>query len=228
MPLKIKVLIGWLLIHQFACAQLPSGFTVLNNQIPELEVTLRYATSNNFMGRPVAGYKGTRAVGSVALAVQLKKIQEQLKPMGLGLKIYDAYRPQTAVNDFVHWSKKPNDTLAKREYYPELNKNTLFDLGYIASKSGHSRGSTVDLTLIYLTGKNSGLELDMGGPWDFFGALSNYAYPDLTIGQKANRKILRDLMIKNGFSPYNKEWWHFTLINEPFPNTYYDFSMDFP
>lgn len=228
MPLKIKLLLSWILIHQIVLAQLPPGFTVLNNQIPELEVELRYATSENFMGRPVANYKGNLAIGTIELAAQLTKVQAQLKSKGLGLKIYDAFRPQTAVNDFVRWSKLPDDTLSKQEYYPELNKNRLFDLGFIASKSGHSRGSTVDLTLIYLSGKNKGVELDMGGPWDFFGDRSNYAYTKISAKQKANRTLLRTLMLSNGFTPYEKEWWHFTLSKEPFPTTYFDFSISSP
>jgi D-alanyl-D-alanine dipeptidase len=148
--------------------------------------------------------------------------------MGLGLKIYDAYRPQTAVNDFIHWSKIPSDTLTKHIYYPTLAKNRLFDLGFIASKSGHSRGSTVDLSLIYLKGKNKGKEVDMGGSWDFFGELSNFSYPAISEKQKANRNLLRELMLANGFKPYDKEWWHFTLNQEPFPQTYFNFPIEFP
>jgi D-alanyl-D-alanine dipeptidase len=225
MPLKIKFFVGCIFIHFNVLGQLPKGFAILNDQVPELEVELRYATSRNFMGRPVATYTGDLAIGTTELAVQLKKVQAQLKSKGLGLKIYDAYRPQTAVNDFIQWSRQPNDTLTKQEYYPQLNKNSLFDLGFIASKSGHSRGSTVDLTLVYLSGKNKGKELDMGSPWDFFGDLSNYDYPKISEEQKANRKLLRELMTSNGFIPYDKEWWHFTLSKEPFPTTYFDFII---
>ncbi|MAW14982.1 MAG: peptidase M15 [Flavobacteriaceae bacterium] len=228
MCFKIKLLLVWVLFHHFSNAQLPSGFTVLNNQIPELEVELRYATSKNFMGRQVKGYYSDIAIGSIALAKQLKKAQAELKPMGFGIKIFDAYRPQTAVNDFIKWSEISNDTISKKEYYPDLKKNTLFELGFIAKKSGHSRGSTVDLTLIYLGEEKKGEELDMGSSWDFFGDISNYDSQKINEIQKLNRKLLRDVMISNGFIPYEKEWWHFTLINEPFPNTYYDFSIITP
>ena len=228
MYFKIKLLIVWIFFHHFSNAQLPSGFTVLNNQIPELEVELRYSTSKNFMGRRVKAYYSDIAIGSIALAKQLKKVQAELKPMGFGIKIFDAYRPQTAVNDFIKWSKIPNDTISKKEYYPNLKKNTLFDLGFISKKSGHSRGSTVDLTLIYLGEDKKGKELDMGSSWDFFGDISNYDSSKISEIQKLNRKLLRDVMISNGFKPYEKEWWHFTLINEPFPDTYYDFSIITP
>ena len=228
MYFKIKLLIVWIFFHHFSNAQLPSGFTVLNNQIPELEVELRYSTSKNFMGRRVKAYYSDIAIGSIALAKQLKKVQAELKPMGFGIKIFDAYRPQTAVNDFIKWSKIPNDTISKKEYYPNLKKNTLFDLGFISKKSGHSRGSTVDLTLIYLGQDKKGKELDMGSSWDFFGDISNYDSSKISEIQKLNRKLLRDVMISNGFKPYEKEWWHFTLINEPFPDTYYDFSIITP
>ena len=228
MPFKIKLLTTWILIHHFTAAQLPSGFTVLNNEIPGLEVELRYATSKNFMGRPVVAYHSDLAIGSSELAIQLKKVQAQLRSMGYGIKIYDAYRPQSAVNDFIKWSKIPNDTMSKHEYYPKLKKNTLFDLGFISAKSGHSRGSTVDLTLIYLDKNKKGKELDMGSSWDFFDDISNYASMKITKKQKSNRKLLREIMILNGFKPYDKEWWHFTLINEPFPNTYHDFVIISP
>jgi D-alanyl-D-alanine dipeptidase len=228
MCFKIKFLLGWVLIPQFLAAQWASGFTVLNTQLPEVEVELRYATSNNFLGRPVIGYYDSVAIGSEALANQLLKVQSQLKVLNLGLKIYDAYRPQSAVDDFLMWSKIPNDTLAKAQYYPDHPKNELFDLGFIALKSGHSRGSTVDVSIVYLDEKKKGVELDMGGSWDFFGTLSHYAYPKLSTKQKENRKLLRTVMIQNGFKPYDKEWWHFTLIEEPFPDTYFNFPIALP
>jgi len=204
-------------------AQYPKGFTVLSDQIPSLDIDLGYATSANFMGRPVRGYKNAVVLGTKELATQLENIQNKLLSKGLGLKIFDAYRPQTAVNDFIQWAKIQEDTLKKRDYYPKIAKIKLFDLGYIASKSGHSRGSTVDLTIIYTQGAQKGKTLDMGGSWDFFGSRSNYDYSLLTPAQQANRKFLRELMITHGFKPYDKEWWHFTIQNEPFPDTYFDF-----
>jgi D-alanyl-D-alanine dipeptidase len=228
MRYKINLVLIWVITSQFLNAQLPEGFTALTDSIPDLLIELRYAGANNFMGRPVAGYNDSIGIGTSALAHHLKKVQAELKLMGLGLKIYDAYRPQTAVNDFIRWSKIPSDTLTKHIYYPTLTKNRLFDLGFIASKSGHSRGSTVDLSLIYLKGKNKGKEVDMGGSWDFFGELSNFSYPAISEKQKANRNLLRELMLANGFKPYDKEWWHFTLNQEPFPQTYFNFPIEFP
>ena len=226
MHLKIKFFIGFFLCFHVGASQiLPEGFTVLTEVIPELSTELRYASSSNFMGRPVKGYVSSKAIGTIAMAIQLKKVQDLLKTHGVGLKIYDAYRPQTAVNDFIEWSQLSQDTLMKRYYYPQLSKNTLFQKGFIAKKSGHSRGSSVDLTLVYTSGDHEGEELDMGGTWDFFGERSSYLYSKLTQMQKENRKLLRDAMITQGFKPYDKEWWHFTLIQEPFPNTYFDFIL---
>ena len=228
MRYKINLVLIGVITSQFLNSQLPEGFTALTDSIPDLLIELRYAGANNFMGRPVAGYNDRIGIGTSALAHQLKKVQAELKLMGLGLKIYDAYRPQTAVNDFIRWSKIPGDSLTKHIYYPTLVKNRLFDLGFIASKSGHSRGSTVDLSLIYLKGKNKVNEVDMGSSWDFFGDLSNFNNTSISKKQKANRSLLRELMIANGFKPYEKEWWHFTLNQEPFPQTYFDFPIELP
>ena len=204
--------------------ELTKGFTYLENHIPNLKVELRYATTDNFMGRIVQGYRpNQKVIGTLALAKALKKVQKQLATRDLGLKIFDAYRPQRAVNDFIEWSKHPQDTLTKQKYYPKLVKNRLFKLGFIAEKSGHSRGSTVDLTLVYRSGSKKGKALDMGSSWDFFGIISHYNYKSITSTQKENRKLLREVMISAGFVPYEKEWWHFTLQKEPFYHTYFDF-----
>ena len=206
---------------------LPEGFVFLENEIPNLIVDLRYSKDDNFLGKKVKGYKsGQKAIGTLELANALKQVQKNLKSQGLGLKIYDAYRPQRAVNNFIAWSRVKNDTLKKSKYYPYLSKAKLFELGLIASKSGHSRGSTVDLTLVYLSRECRGKKLDMGGNWDFFGDLSNYGFQDLNKNQIQNRKKLRDVMTTFGFKPYDKEWWHFTLINEPYPNKYFDFTVE--
>ena len=207
------------------CQKLPEGFVFLSDQIPELKVELRYASKDNFMGRVIKGYHiGQKIVGTYHLAKALQKVQIKLKREGLGLKLFDAYRPQKAVDDFIQWSKISSDTLAKEKYYPNIPKDSLFNFGYIASKSGHSRGSTIDLTLIYLFGKKKGQELDMGGYWDYFGKNSNYNFDLLSKKQKDNRRKLRNTMILNGFLPYEKEWWHFTLKNEPFSDKYFDFT----
>ena len=206
---------------------LPEGFVFLENEIPNLIVDLRYSKDDNFLGKKVKGYKsGQKAIGTLELAKALKRVQKKLNSQGLGLKIYDAYRPQRAVNNFITWSRVKNDTIKKSKYYPYLPKDKLFELGFIASKSGHSRGSTVDLTLVYLSRECRGKKLDMGGSWDFFGDLSNYGFEDLNKNQKQNRKKLRDVMTTSGFKPYEKEWWHFTLINEPYPNKYFDFTVE--
>ena len=153
----------------------------------------------------------------------LSIIQKTLLKKGFGLKLYDGYRPQKSVNDFIEWSKKISDTLTKQKYYPNEKKDSLLFKGYIAQKSGHSRGSTVDVTLIYIDSLNYGKELDMGSGWDFFGDESWINYDSITELQKNNRNYLQTIMNQNGFRSYSKEWWHFTLSNEPFPNTYFDF-----
>lgn len=225
MPYKTKLFFLLFFILNLGKAQeLPKGFTYLENHIPNLKVELRYATTDNFMGRIIQGYRpNQKTIGTRALAKALKKVQKQLANQNLALKIFDAYRPQRAVNDFIEWSKKAHDTLTKQKYYPELLKSRLFELGFIAEKSGHSRGSTVDLTLVYKSGVKKGKALDMGSSWDYFGEASNYDYKNLNSLQKENRKLLRELMISAGFKPYEKEWWHFTLQNEPYPDTYFDF-----
>ena len=224
--INVVLIISMSFIH-LSGQTLPEGFVFLENEIPNLIVDLRYSKDDNFMGKKVEGYKiGQKAIGTLELANALKQVQKNLKSQGLGLKIYDAYRPQRAVNNFIAWSRVKNDTIKKSKYYPYLPKAKLFELGFIASKSGHSRGSTVDLTLVYLSRECRGKGLDMGGNWDFFGDLSNYGFEDLKKNQKQNRKKLRDVMTSYGFKPYDKEWWHFTLINEPYPNKYFDFTVE--
>ena len=174
------------------------------------------------MGVPVDGYIEPVLITSTKTANALKKVQDQLLKKGLSLKIFDAYRPQSAVNHFVRWAKIPSDTLTKQQYYPKLNKRNLFKLGYIATRSGHSRGSSVDLTIVNL---KTNEELDMGSPYDFFGNISHVKHSKLTPKQKANRMLLRNVMLTHGFKPYSYEWWHFTLRNEPFPKKYFDFPI---
>ena len=177
------------------------------------------------MGKPIDGYISKRAIGTIEMAERLRKAQNTLNSYGLGIKIFDVYRPQKAVNHFIRWSKVQVDTINKIKYYPKLKKSSLFELGFIAKKSGHSRGSTIDLTLVYLEGKNKGKEVDMGSEWDFFGDLSNYDFPYLSKPQKYYRKLLREILLSSGFIPYEKEWWHFTLKKEPFPETYFNFIV---
>lgn len=205
--------------------KLPEGFAYLKKENPTLILDLRYATSENFTGKIVTGYTSEKAIGTKALSIALRKVQALLRSKGLGLKVFDAYRPQSAVDAFISWATSASDTLKKREYYPNLKKEDLFELGYIAEKSGHTRGSTIDVTLVYLKGRRKGKEIDMGGKWDYFGEASHFNYQKISPKQMENRRLLRDLMIEGGFNPYEKEWWHFSLKNEPFPTTYFDFPL---
>lgn len=202
---------------------LPDGFVYIDSVIPEISVDMRYTGNHNFVGRPVIGYISARPVLSKPAADKLTLVQADLRPYGLQLKVFDAYRPQQAVDDFVAWSKDLDDTRTKREFYPDLSKTVLFPEGYISERSGHSRGSTVDLTIAQL--KAPYTELDMGTPFDFFGPESWPDFAGATPQQRANRLLLRSLMIKHGFNPYQQEWWHFTLDNEPFPQTYFNFVV---
>ncbi|QNM86959.1 M15 family metallopeptidase [Polaribacter pectinis] len=216
------------LLFIFVCfstlsAQLPKGFVYLSNIDATIKSELRYFSNNNFIGKPIDGYNNNCVIVTLETAKKLEKIQKILIKKNLSLKIFDAYRPQQAVNHFVKWAKVLNDTLMKKEYYPKIPKSQLFNLGYIASKSGHTRGSTVDLTIIDL---KTGKELDMGSPYDFFGEQSHPYFSDISKKQKENRFYLRKIMLANGFRPYDNEWWHFTLNNEPFPKTYFNFPIE--
>ena len=198
-------------------------FVDLEDESPGIAMDLRYYSEDNFMGTRVDGYKKATIIVSKEAAEALSKVQTELEPMGLGLKIFDAYRPQKAVDHFIRWARDPADTLTKHRYYPDLPKDRLFELGYIAEKSGHTRGSTLDLSIVNL---ESGEELDMGSPWDFFGEISHHDSPLVSEEATANRNLLRDVMVKYGFRPYANEWWHYTLADEPFPDTYFDFDIE--
>ena len=202
--------------------QLPEGFVYVEKEIPGIQSAIRYAGKNNFIGRVIPGYEKPVPIISAPAASALKKVQNELTKKGYSLKIFDTYRPQIAVDYFVKWSGLAGDTLMKNSYYPNVQKENLFRFGYIATQSGHSRGSTVDLTIV---AADTGEELDMGSPYDFFGDISRHNATEITSAQAKNRKLLRDIMIKYGFRPYAEEWWHYTLRNEPFPNTYFDFPV---
>jgi len=204
-------------------AQLPKEFAYVEDVIPSIKVELRYFSMNNFLATQVDGYKKDVAILSVQATEALKKVQNELKQYNLSIKIFDGYRPQQAVNHFVRWARNLNDTINKQAFYPAVKKQHLFQEGYISSKSGHSRGSTLDMTLVDI---DTGKELDMGSSWDFFGPESWVANLELTLQQRANRMLLQTIMIKHGFKYYTKEWWHFTLRNEPFPETYFDFPVN--
>ena len=220
-----KVFLFSIFCHGTSCTPidtLPNGFVYIHEVIPNIQYEIRYFSNNNFIGKPIDGYKDSIAILSVPAAEALINVQKELNKRGLGLKIYDAYRPQTAVKHFVRWAKDEKDTLMKKQYYPQVDKSQLFNLGYISSKSGHTRGSTLDLTIVDLA---SGVELDMGGPYDFFGELSHHAYENITDKQKANRLLFKDVMSRNSFRSYQYEWWHYTLRQEPYPETYFDFEV---
>jgi len=198
-------------------------FEYIHNIIPDVEYDIRYATEHNFTGRPVPGYYAEVALLTHEALDHLKTAADELRKEGYILLIYDAYRPQKAVDSFVEWAKNPTDTLTKSIFYPDLSKNQLFPLGYIASRSGHTRGSTIDLSLIYI---KTQLPLDMGSPHDYFGEISHHTTRAITKEQKTNREILRTAMVRNGFKSYSKEWWHYTLRAEPFPDTYFNFDVE--
>ena len=201
----------------------PKGFEEIQTKIPSVVLEIRYFGTHNFIGKRIDGYHRPVAIISKEALEQLKKVQEDLNKLNLGLKIFDAYRPQNAVDHFMRWAKDKNDTLSKTEFYPDVAKKDLFKMEYIAEKSGHTRGSTLDVTLIEL---ESGKELDMGSPYDYFGKISWPFDTSVSDLQRKNRLLLRKLMIENGFKPYQFEWWHFTLKEEPYPNTYFNFPVD--
>lgn len=200
----------------------PAGFEYIHKIIPDAVYDIRYAGEKNFTGRPVPGYLAETALLTKEALMQLKAAADELRKKGYRLLIYDAYRPQKAVDSFVSWARDPADTLSKSEYYPDLPKNQLFPLGYIASRSGHTRGSTIDLTLIDAQSEEP---LDMGSPHDYFGEISHHTTSTVTAEQKSNRELLRTAMVRNGFRSYSKEWWHYTLRHEPYPDTYFDFDV---
>ncbi len=200
-----------------------SGFVSLGEAIPDAILEIRYYTTYNFIGERIDGYEEPIALMTKEGAAALKKVSDELKEKGYRLKIFDAYRPQRAVTHFVNWSRIADDVKMKEYFYPELEKNRIFPLGYVAEHSGHTRGSTVDLTLFDM---KKGKEVDMGGTFDYMGELSHPDYEGISEEQYANRMLLRKTMIKHGFRPIPEERWHFTLENEPYPNTYFTFPVN--
>lgn len=236
----VSVFLGLLLS---ACAtssnSAPSGFVYLAETVPDAILEIRYYSTYNFVGDRIDGYEQPTALLTVEAAKALKAVSDDVKKLGYRLKIYDAYRPQRAVTHFMNWAKDIRDVRMKAYFYPNLDKSVLFARGYIAEKSGHSRGSTVDLTLFDMKTEK---EVDMGGTFDWFGRES---HPDwcgdpetgkytgefsgntppsrgkINAVQFRNRMILRKAMMRHGFKPIKEEWWHFTLIDEPYPDTYF-------
>ena len=204
---------------------LPGGFVYVETVIPDIRVELRYYSTYNLVGDRIDGYLAPRCILTRPAAEALKKVQAELKPFGLGLKIYDAYRPQQAVDHILRWSADRSDLRMKAEFYPGLEKKDLFRKGYFARRSGHSRGSAVDLTLVPLNGKSPDDIIDMGSPFDFLDPISRPDSPLITPEQRSHRMLLQVMMKKHGFRPHSYEWWHFRLEGEPFPDTYFDFPV---
>ena len=200
----------------------PSGFVLLSEQVPGIIQEIRYHSTYNFIGDRIDGYEEPVALLTKEAARALKTVANEAMVMGYRLKVYDAYRPACAVKHFVLWGIEDQDIRMKPYFYPELEKQELFAKGYIAKQSGHSRGSTIDLTLFDM---KTGKEVDMGGPFDYFGELSHPDFKGITDAQYSNRMRLRSLMTRNGFVPIDCEWWHFTLKDEPYPDTYFEFPV---
>ncbi len=207
---------------------LPEGFVFLEDVLggnAGVQYDIRYTTENNFSGKIVPGYETMKPCATVEAANALQKVAEALAKKGLGIKIFDAYRPERAVKYFIEWSGQPEDGLTKEAFYPSVQKTQLFQKGYLSKRSGHSRGSTIDLTLYSL---GSGEDLDMGTPYDFLDPKSHFGAKGLTEEQTANRNLIKKAMEEGGFKSISTEWWHYVLINEPFPDTYFDFITESP
>lgn len=255
--MKAKILLSFfflLALCSLQCAaiahssdKMPDGFVNIQDVIPGIQLDIRYFGPHNFVGERINGYNAGKCILTRESAAALAKVQKDLTPFSLSIKIYDCYRPQRAVNHFVHWATEIKNTKTREEFYPGVDKRNLFKDGYIDCKSGHSRGSTVDLTIVsvpvprqpdYIPGQKLSAcylplnqrfrdnSLDMGTGFDCFDDLSHTANKKIGLQQKINRLLLKSLMEKHGFRNFEKEWWHYTLINEPYPNTYFDFLIE--
>ena len=239
LAVSLLVMMGTTLVN--GQRTMDSRFVMLADAVPDAIQEIRYYSTYNFVGQRIDGYEQPTAMLTRRAADSLRAVSDDVKRMGYRLKIYDAYRPQKAVNHFVRWAKVLSDTLMKHDFYPDLPKSVLFRQGYIAGKSGHTRGSTVDLTLFDM---KTGKDVDMGGTFDWFGPEShpdfcgnpetgkytgdNHKSPkgrSITPEQFRNRMILRRAMLRHGFKPISTEWWHFTLKNEPYPHTFFTFPV---
>lgn len=246
-----------ILIYQLSCAgvkpteinelKMPDDFVNIKEVIPSIILDIKYYTPHNFVGEQIDGYNAPKCLVSKQAAEALKNIQEELNKFSFSLKLYDCYRPQRAVNEFIKWAEDPGDTKMKREFYPDIDKKNLFNQNYIAKKSGHSRGSTVDVTIVpiptppeekYVAGQDlrpcywpkekrfNDSSIDMGTGFDCFSEFSHADYKQLNVQQRINRLTLKYIMEKNGFINLESEWWHYTLEDEPYPNTYFDFVIE--
>ncbi len=208
--------------YEYTVTHDPSGFVLLADYVPGIVQEIRYYSTYNFIGDRIDGYEEPCALLTKEAARALKSVSNELMVQGYRLKVFDAYRPVSAVNHFVLWGIEDQDIRMKPYFYPDLQKQELFARGYIAKQSGHSRGSTVDLTLLDM---RTGKEVDMGSPFDLFSEVSHPDYKDITEEQYANRMTLQRAMMRGGFVPIECEWWHFTLAHEPYPDTYFAFPV---
>ena len=199
-----------------------SGFVVLADYVPHVIQEIRYYSTYNFIGERIDGYEEPIALITREAARALKAVSSEMSVKGYRLKVFDAYRPVSAVRHFIMWGIEDQDVRMKPYFYPNLAKQELFSQGYIASRSSHSRGSTVDLTLLDMS---SGKEVDMGSPFDLFSEISHPDCRSVTDEQYENRMFLQNAMVRNGFLPIDCEWWHFSLKDEPYPDTYFSFPV---
>jgi D-alanyl-D-alanine dipeptidase len=214
----------------------PQKFVDIKQEIPNISFDIRYATHFNFVGDPIDGYQEPKCLLTRETADALKQVQNELIKNKFSLKIYDCYRPQSAVNHFIRWAKDLEDTRMKNIFYPYVDKKDLFKQGYIAAKSGHSRGSTLDTTIVPIPVDNLNPytydkpyrdnSIPMGSPFDFFDPLSHTDSPQINCESKNNRQLLKEIMEKYGFQNLPEEWWHYTLRAEPYPETYFNFPVE--
>jgi D-alanyl-D-alanine dipeptidase len=207
-----------------AHAQMPAGFVDAATVVDGLVVDMRYFSDDNFVGARIDGYEAARCLLTRQAAAALARVQQDLATQGFGLKVFDCYRPTRAVAHFVRWARDIKDVKRKADFYPDVDKRDLFRLGYISNRSGHSRGSTVDLSMVRL-GQGAPVEVDMGTGFDFFGVQSWPSSKAVSAQAQANRRTLAAAMRRGGFYPYDREWWHFTLRGEPYRDTYFNFVV---
>ncbi|MBO9609696.1 MAG: D-Ala-D-Ala dipeptidase VanX [Paenibacillaceae bacterium] len=199
-----------------------NGFVFIDEMLPGVRWDAKYATWDNFTGKPVDGYEVNRIVGTRALANALSETQKQAAALGYGLLLWDGYRPKRAVDCFLRWSEQPEDNLTKDKFYPNIERTEMIAKGYVAARSSHSRGSAIDLTLYEL---DSGALVSMGGGFDLMDERSHHAAQGITGTEAHNRFLLRSIMENSGFEPYRFEWWHYVLRSEPYPDHYFDFPV---
>ena len=198
------------------------GFAYVDDLVPGIRWDAKYATSDNFTGKPVDGYLANRIVGTTEFCAALENVRKEAESLGFGLLLWDAYRPQRAVDCFIRWAELPEDGRTKQRHYPRINRHEMFAQGYVATRSGHSRGSTVDMTIFDLA---TGDLTPMGGDHDLMDVVSHHGADGITPAETKNRQHLRSLMEAGGFGAYESEWWHYTLKDEPYPDTYFDFPI---